>query len=135
MAMASPCMILAVLPSCSRKKADKSLAQRCVQMHLLAVSSDGRLAMWHLATPDPVRTVLNAHAVSTLCLVCHSSGLVATGGADKFVRLWQPDTGKCLAEHMLHSGPVSCMAFSPDGNTLVSVGIDGELFTWAMHVS
>jgi RNA polymerase sigma factor (sigma-70 family) len=51
-----------------------------------------------------------------------SSGVVATGGADRTVRLWDGRTGKQLHVLRGHISPVNILAFSPDGKRLVSAG-------------
>jgi WD40 repeat protein len=38
-----------------------------------------------------------------------------TGGEDGRVRLWEIETGTCVATIEAHSGPVNSVAFSPDG--------------------
>jgi WD40 repeat protein len=46
--------------------------------------------------------------------------LVATASADRTVQLWDAGTGKPHGEPLPHDGPVRCVAFSPDGRTIVS---------------
>ncbi|MFS8104774.1 hypothetical protein LFM09_47500 [Lentzea alba] len=53
--------------------------------------------------------------------------LLATGGSEGVVRLWDGDT-----EHRLtgHSGAIGAVAFSPDGTLLASAGEDGVVRIW-----
>jgi WD40 repeat protein len=55
--------------------------------------------------------------------------LLATGGADSVVRLWDVATGAELATMAGHTGIVTDVAFSPDGNRLVSAS-DTTLRIW-----
>jgi serine/threonine protein kinase/WD40 repeat protein len=48
--------------------------------------------------------------------------LLATGGDDKTVRLWNGKTGMQVGQPLPHSVPVSAAAFSPDGKVLVTTG-------------
>ena len=71
------------------------------------------------ANGSPVRTVratvrLNDAAISS------DGSLVAGGGADGRVWLWNVNTG--ALRHLEHEAPVSGVAWSPQGNVLVSVG-------------
>jgi WD40 repeat protein len=61
------------------------------------------------------------------------SHMIASGGADDVVRLWDADTGKLLGELIGHSDYVQAVVFSPvDQNVLVSGGRDGKLFMWSI---
>ena len=54
----------------------------------------------------------------------------ATGGEDGTVRVWAPKTGQCrhvFESHFGHHDAVSCMASSPDGDSLLSGGLDGRV--------
>jgi WD40 repeat protein len=56
--------------------------------------------------------------------------LIASGGWDHFVRLWDAATGGVYAR-LPHPGIVRALAFSPDGKRLVSGGdFDKELLVW-----
>jgi WD40 repeat protein len=58
--------------------------------------------------------------------------LIATGGADRVVRLWKADDGTELAEYTGHQKPVWAVAFGPDGTVLYSGGEGGTLRRWAV---
>lgn len=46
--------------------------------------------------------------------------LLASVGADHFVRIWEAKNGKELVKLPGHQTPIACLAFSPDGKTLLS---------------
>lgn len=57
-------------------------------------------------------------------------GTIASGGADRSIRLWDGE-GKLLSSWQAHGrGGVSTLAWSPDGSLLASGGIDHQLVLW-----
>ena len=56
--------------------------------------------------------------------------LLATGGGDETVRLWDPATGEHRRTLTGHTGCVRAVAFSPDGRLLASGGGDKTVRLW-----
>jgi WD40 repeat protein len=56
--------------------------------------------------------------------------LLASGGDDGTVRLWDVATGKRVHALGTHRGYVTAVDFTPDGGTLASVGYDGVIRLW-----
>src|SRR2546429_9230319 len=52
---------------------------------------------------------------------------VATGGADKTIRLWDVATHRSIATLTGHTDAVKGVAFSPDGHTLATGSDDGTI--------
>src|SRR5262249_13461319 len=48
--------------------------------------------------------------------------IIASGGDDTTVRLWELSTGRELAAFRDHNGKIFALAFSPDGKTLAAAG-------------
>jgi WD40 repeat protein len=68
-----------------------------------------------------LRAKLQEHAGGTYCLAFSPNGKVlATGGRDRTVKLWDVAVGKVTAALEGHQGSVWAVAVSPDGQTLVS---------------
>ena len=58
------------------------------------------------------------------------SQMLATGGEDQMIRLWDIPSGRPLARWEGHEGGVTALAFRPDGRGLVSGSSDGVLKLW-----
>jgi WD40 repeat protein len=57
-------------------------------------------------------------------------GLVASGGWDGTVKLWEAETGQLLATLRGHTGGVWGVALSRDGQLVASGGDDGPIKLW-----
>lgn len=83
------------------------------------IMPDKAVKLWdaETATRFPHETRVMAAAVSD------DATLLATGGKDKKIRLWNVGTGE-LQQTLsgYHVGPISALSFSPDGTLLVSSG-------------
>jgi WD40 repeat protein len=75
--------------------------------------------------------VLHSHKGETTCMAYSPDGnRVATGSADKTIRLWEGLNGKPLACLSGHEDLVTSVGFSPDGQRLVSGSVDKTVRTW-----
>uniref|UniRef100_A0ACD5GTZ5 WD40 repeat domain-containing protein n=1 Tax=Desertifilum tharense IPPAS B-1220 TaxID=1781255 RepID=A0ACD5GTZ5_9CYAN len=59
--------------------------------------------------------------------------LLASGGVDQAIKLWNPTTGVCLQVLNGHTSAIWSLAFSPDGQSLLSGSKDETLKLWDMH--
>ncbi len=57
-------------------------------------------------------------------------GLLASGGYDAVVRVWDVRSGAQVAELKGHDAEVHAVAFSPDGQWLAAAGRPGALWLW-----
>ena len=63
----------------------------------------------------------HAHTVTSLAY-SPDGDLLASGGEDRMVRVWDAATGRLLRTWEDHADPVLDVSFSPDGKTVASVG-------------
>jgi WD40 repeat protein len=56
--------------------------------------------------------------------------MVASCSSDRTIRLWDAETGACLRTLSGHGDTVSCVAFSPQGNQIVSGSYDQTVWIW-----
>ncbi|RPD74959.1 WD40 repeat-like protein [Lentinus tigrinus ALCF2SS1-7] len=107
----------------------------------LVVNFDARALPSDLDSPSPARFTLSAHdgPVSALDVNPHVRGVIATGGTDKVVKVWNvaddQDTGKrqvsLVISRDLGVGKVFSTSWSPDDPlTLAAAGSKAKLQVW-----
>ncbi len=79
----------------------------------------------------PPMKVLTGHTAAVAAVAYSSDGSVlASGGGDNSVRLWDPETGDLKRTLKGHPNGVHSLAFSLDGKTLASGGGDNSVRLW-----
>jgi WD40 repeat protein len=91
------------------------------------------IAVWDTKAQRLVR-IFPAHGHLVAAVAFSPGGQwLASGGADRKVRLWKSDFSGPALQQVLegrHNGGVSCICFSPGGGLLASAGEDGVVKTW-----
>merc|ERR1711991_529677 len=108
------------------------------QCNMYTAGADHALKFWDLRQREPVRTIAYAQELggeSYCTKLCRSTDerLLATGGTDQIVRLWDERTASILASGLGHSGTVTDLCFTSDDKQVISCGTDSALLVWNVY--
>ncbi|KAI0124381.1 WD40-repeat-containing domain protein [Xylariales sp. AK1849] len=101
---------------------------------LFTSSLDGSIRAWDLVRYRNFRTFTAPTRLSFSCMAVDPSGeVVAAGSLDSFdIHIWSVQTGQLLDQLSGHEGPVSSLAFAPNGGLLVSGSWDRTARIWSI---
>lgn len=101
---------------------------------LFTASLDGSVRAFDLIRYRCFRTFTAPKRLSFSSLAVDPSGeVVAAGSLDDFdVHIWSVQTGQLLDQLSGHEGPVSSLAFAPNGGSLVSGSWDRTVRIWSV---
>jgi mono/diheme cytochrome c family protein len=95
---------------------------------LASASADGTIRVWDMHTGSETAK-WDAHAGGASDVCFHSTGVLATGGRDSRVKLWDP-TGKPLAELGPSADQVQRVGLSSDAKAVISGDWSGAVHVW-----
>ena len=104
---------------------------------LLAAGTRGHIQLWAVDTADKLLSIntdytrgLRTFGGSAAPLVFSPDGAVLLNGLGREIQLWDVTTGDEITVLDGHTQRAQTLAFSPDGATLVSTGMDGTILLW-----
>jgi serine/threonine protein kinase len=107
---------------------------------LASGSSDNKIKLWQVSTGKEIRTLAgHTNPVSSLAfnpippIAFDTGGLrgtMASGSWDNTIKIWELNAGNEICTLNEHSNYVRSIAFSPDGQTLVSASDDDTIKIW-----
>ena len=109
-------------------------------IHAVAVLSDGRriaansdnggsIGIWAIETGEQVNE-WRAHSDVVMSLAALPDGRLASGSADRTVKVWEPSATDPMRTFEGHEHSVLAIGALPDGRRLVSGSVDTTLMVW-----
>lgn len=99
---------------------------------VVTASLDGTLKVW--SADGKLQGTLSGHQGYLTCAaISHSGTLLASGGMDKSVRLWDAQTDTAVAVFTGHEDAVQSVALAPDDRLAASAGDDNSIRIWEVE--
>lgn len=91
----------------------------------------GLLKLWNFATGELKKSWKNLHVGPVSCLeYSQNYDLVASGGSDSFIRIWDFNNQICKGSLKGAQGVVSAIKFHPSDSIVVGAGDDATIYAW-----
>tara|TARA_B100000401_G_scaffold165576_1_gene110657 strand:- start:1717 stop:2943 length:1227 start_codon:yes stop_codon:yes gene_type:complete len=109
----------------------KACAYHPDESQIVTTGTDRKVSWWEAFDGSAIRVVDGSETAEINSLDVSSDGTqVVTGGGDKDIKVWGYDEGACFHVGKGHSGAVTKVKFTPDGQKIVTVGSEGAIFIW-----
>jgi len=118
-----------------RMGAINSIALSFDEKVVLTVGQERKLTVWdlrerlHVAQAD----IGDDGEGRSVAVANTMDNIVATGGSDQLVKLWDLRNMQCLTAGQGHSNTITQVKFAPDDKQIVSSGDDGCVLIWNMY--
>ncbi|EMD38758.1 hypothetical protein CERSUDRAFT_112472 [Gelatoporia subvermispora B] len=100
-------------------------------LRLISTSWDGAVHVWDMTSIQQSLDDMPGHQSSVTCLAYSKDGtLVASGGADRRIIIWDALTGEHKQTLEGHDSGILNIVFSPDGERLISVANQDHCRVW-----
>ncbi len=111
-------------------------AGSCVSPLIQAeVCSRGKILIWKTKFPYTLMKTMEGHVGWITTITYSADGkLLATGGEDGMIWIWDAETGEEVRRLWGHTGVVRSIVFSNDGKKLVSASDDGSIRIWYVDI-
>ena len=109
----------------------KACAYHPDESQVVTGGTDRKVTWWDSFDGQAIRVLDGSESAEINSLDISTDGeMIITGGGDKEVKVWGYDEGQCFRVGKGHSGAVTKVKFTPDGEKIVSVGAEGAIFIW-----
>jgi len=109
----------------------KACAYHPDESQIVTAGTDRKVTWWDAYDGQAIRILDGSNSADINALAISTDGsVVVSGGGDKDVKLWGYDEGHCFFTGKGHSGAITKVKISPDGEKVVTVGAEGAIFIW-----
>jgi WD40 repeat protein len=100
---------------------------------MLTCGSNHKISYWDASDGEAIRVIDGSEDHMMSCLDINDRGdFFVSGAEDKVLKIWHYDNGIAVGKGHGHSGNIKMVKISPDQQSIVSVGSNGEIIFWEM---
>jgi WD40 repeat protein len=101
------------------------------ESQIVTTGTDRKVTWWDAFDGQAIRILEGSSTAEINSLDISAAGdVVVTGGGDKDVKIWGYDEGHNFFVGKGHSGAITKVKFTPDGEKIVTVGAEGAILIW-----
>ncbi|EWM29450.1 pre-mrna-processing factor 17 [Nannochloropsis gaditana] len=98
---------------------------------LLSASLDGTCKVWSVYDERQLRRTYSGHTAAVRCINFSPDGSrFLSGGFDRFLRLWDTETGQCISTITNRKVPYAAKFYPPNDNLFIFAASDNRLYTY-----
>ncbi len=111
---------------------------------IVSASRDKTVRLWDAHTKESINTLTGHKDIIVSVAYSPDGNIIVSGGWDGMLHRWDAHTGQSLKAYEIytgvlyfsrgHAGAITHIAYSPDGNTIATVGEDGLMQWWDAHI-
>lgn len=117
------------------KEHGSALKLQFLKNHFLLASLNmfGQLHYQDVTTGEMIGNYRTGLGRSDVLQVNSFNGVVASGHSSGTVSMWKPTSAAPLVKMLCHQGPVTAVAFHPNGHLMATAGMDMKLKLWDLR--
>ena len=97
---------------------------------IASAGDNGKVLIWDLATRQSRELADHGARVNCVAYNPAAPAVVATASDDGTARVWEVASRTELQQLRGHTGPITSVAYSPDGNAIATAGADRQVRIW-----
>ncbi|GAA5894761.1 hypothetical protein JCM6882_006674 [Rhodosporidiobolus microsporus] len=97
---------------------------------LATAGKDKTVILWRVRDGFRRERVFREHVEAVSCLAWSPDDSILLTAAETIIKMWNTETGTCIATLARHEYPIGAVAWLPDGQGFVSGGMDNKIFFW-----
>ncbi|KAK2980469.1 hypothetical protein RJ640_015992 [Escallonia rubra] len=100
---------------------------------LASINNFGQLHYQDVTTGEMVNSYRTGLGRSDVLQVNPFNGVIASGHSGGTVNMWKPTSAAPLVKMLCHHGPVTGLAFHPNGHLMATAGMDKKIKLWDLR--
>ncbi|KAK3032816.1 hypothetical protein RJ639_035422 [Escallonia herrerae] len=100
---------------------------------LASINNFGQLHYQDVTTGEMVNNYRTGLGRSDVLQVNPFNGVIASGHSGGTVNMWKPTSAAPLVKMLCHRGPVTGLAFHPNGHLMATAGMDKKIKLWDLR--